>query len=105
MTDWCSQHGYPEPCDKCYGREMMAEKNVEQVRMERWVQPSGTPIKLRQLEVSDGCGYPYTVERCVRDHWQQRSYGLSYAQAVDKFNGHRKFERSIRSRLALLGGD
>ena len=78
---------------------------VEQVLMERYRQPSGVFIKLCLLEISKGLvGHPYTVERQVNGLWQDRSYGRTYAKAMELFNNHREFERRIGSIRTLLGG-
>ena len=78
--------------------------NMEQVLMERYIQPGGVEINLRLLEIPVGLvGHPYTVERCVYNEWQQRSYGLTYGKAMGKFASYRKFERRIGSVRTLLG--
>ena len=80
------------------------ETQVEQVLMERYIQPSGTEIKLCLLEITTGfVGHPYTVERKVNDEWQQRSFGMTYDAAMKAFGCHRDFERHIGSVRTLLG--
>ena len=82
-----------------------AETSVEQICMERYVQPSGVEIKLCLLEIPvEGLvGYPYTVERKVEGRWQQRDYGLTYGKAMLKMSQHRDFEKSIGSLFTLRG--
>ncbi len=78
---------------------------VEQIHMERYIQPSGVEVKLCLLEIQrEGLvGYPYTVERKVDDQWQQRAFGLSYGRAMLQMSRHRDFEKSIGSLFTLRG--
>ena len=78
---------------------------MEQVLMERYVQPGGTEITLYLSEIPEGLvGHPYTVERRVNNRWQQRKYGLCYGDACDELRSHRAFERRVRSLPTFLGG-
>lgn len=84
---------------------MTEREEIEQIRMERYIQPSGVEVKLRLLEIPDGLvGHPYTVEREVDGKWQQRAFGMTYGRAWTKFNHHVAFERRIGSLFTLLGG-
>ena len=80
------------------------EMRVEQVRMERYIQPSGVEVKLRLLEVPKGLvGHPYTLEREVSGKGQYIIFSMTYGRACAEFNKHRRFERCIGSLLTLLG--
>ncbi len=83
----------------------MEETKIEQIHMERYIQPSGIEIKLRLLEIQEEglVGYPYTVEREVNGQWQQRAYGLTYGVAMLQMCHHRDFEKGIGSVLTLKG--
>ena len=79
-------------------------RRVEQVLRECYIQPSGVPINLRLLEVRKGyAGHPYTVERCIRNTWQQRRYNLTFVEAEAILADHRAFEERIGSIRARIG--
>lgn len=76
--------------------------NTKQIKMVRYIQPSGVAIRLRLLQVPEGLGgHPYTAERLVGGHKQEWWLGWPLDIAERTLESWEAFEERIGSKLSV----